>query len=37
MFIALAHSVKQQSLDRHVAPIGHIILMLSQQVIALTP
>jgi len=26
-----ASSLKQQSADRHVAPFGHIILILSQQ------
>jgi hypothetical protein len=28
-----ASSLKQQSAGRHVAPLGHIILILSQQVI----
>ena len=32
-----ASSLKQQSVDRHVAPLGHIILILSQPVFALTP
>ena len=32
-----AGSLKQQSADRHVAPLGHIILILSQPVFALTP
>ena len=30
-----ASSLKQQSEDRHVAPLGHIILILSQPVFAL--
>ena len=30
-------SLKQQSVDRHVAPLGHIILIPSQPVFALTP
>jgi len=30
-------SVKQQSVDRHVAPLGHIILIPSQPVFALSP
>ena len=30
-------SLKQQSVDRHVTPLGHIILILSQSVFALTP
>ena len=32
-----ASSLKQQSAGRHVAPLGHIILILSQIVFALTP
>jgi hypothetical protein len=32
-----ASSQKQQSADRHVAPLGHIILILSQTVFALSP
>jgi len=31
-----ASSMKQQSADRHVAPLGHIILILSQPVFALS-
>ena len=31
-----ASSLKQQSTDRHVAPLGHIILILSQSVFVLT-
>jgi hypothetical protein len=30
-------SLKQQSADRHVAPLGHIILIPSQPVFALSP
>jgi len=30
-------SLKQQSADRHVAPLGHIILIRSQPVFALSP
>jgi hypothetical protein len=30
-------SLKQQSEDRHVAPLGHIILIPSQPVFALSP
>jgi hypothetical protein len=30
-------SLKQQSADRHVAPLGHIILIPSQSVLALSP
>ena len=33
----IASSLKQQSADRHVAPFGHIILILSQPVFALSP
>jgi len=33
----IASSMKQQSMGRHVAPLGHIILIPSQQVFALTP
>jgi hypothetical protein len=32
-----ASSLKQQSEGRHVAPLGHIILIPSQPVFALTP
>ena len=32
-----ASSLKQQSADRYVAPLGHIILIPSQPVFALTP
>ena len=32
-----ASSLKQQSAARHVAPLGHIILILSQPVFALSP
>jgi len=32
-----ATSLKQQSVDRHVAPLGHIILIPSQPVFALSP
>ena len=32
-----ASSLKQQSADRHVAPLGHIILITSQPVFALSP
>jgi hypothetical protein len=32
-----ARSLKQQSTDRYVAPLGHIILIPSQPVFALTP
>ena len=32
-----AMSLKQQSEDRHVAPLGHMILIPSQSVFALTP
>ena len=32
-----ASSLKQQSVDRHVTPLGHISLILSQPVFALTP
>jgi tRNA pseudouridine-54 N-methylase len=32
-----ASSLKQQSLDRHVASLGHIILIPSQPVVALCP
>ena len=32
-----ANSLKQQSAGRHVAPLGHIILIPSQPVFALTP
>ena len=31
-----ASSLKQQSADRHVAPLGHIFLILTQAVFALT-
>ena len=32
-----ASSLKQQSTNRHVAPLGHIILIPSQSVFALNP
>ena len=32
-----ASSLKQQSVDRHVAPLGHIILIPSQPVFTLSP
>ena len=32
-----ANSLKQQSADRHAAPLGHIILIPSQPVFALSP
>jgi hypothetical protein len=32
-----ARSLKQQSADRHVTPLGHIILIPSQPVFALSP
>ena len=32
-----ASSMKQQSMGRHVAPLGHIIWIQGQQVFALTP
>jgi len=32
-----ASSLEQQSLDRHVAPVGHIILFPGQPVFALSP
>ena len=32
-----ASLLKQQSADRHVTPLGHIILIPSEQVFALTP
>jgi len=32
-----ASSLKQQSADRHVAPLGHIVLITSQPVFALSP
>ena len=32
-----ASSLKQQSRDRHVAPVGHIIMILNQSVFALSP
>ena len=32
-----ASSLKQQSADRHVVPLGHIILIPSQSVFALSP
>jgi hypothetical protein len=35
--LSWASSLKQQSVDRHVTPLGHIILILSQSVFALTP
>ena len=36
-FFFSASSPKQQSASRHVAPLGHIILIPSQPVFALTP
>jgi hypothetical protein len=33
----IASSLKQQSVGRHVAPLGYIILILSQLIFALTP
>ena len=33
----IASSLKQQTADRHVAPLGHIILIPSQPVFALSP
>jgi hypothetical protein len=36
-FFYSAGSLKQQSVDRHVAALGHIILILSQPVFALSP
>ena len=35
--IYIASSLKQQSADRHVAPLGHIILIPSRPVFALSP
>jgi hypothetical protein len=32
-----ASSLKQQTVDRHVAPLGHIILISTQPVVALSP
>ena len=32
-----ASSLKQQFVDRHVAPLGYIILILSQPVFAISP
>jgi len=32
-----ASSLKQQSVGKHVAPLGHIILITSQPVFALSP
>ena len=32
-----ASPLKQQSVGRHVAPLGHIILILSQPIFALSP
>ena len=32
-----ASTLKQQSAGRHVAPIGHIIMILSQAILVLTP
>ena len=32
----IASSLKQQSASRHVAPLGHIILILSQPIFALS-
>jgi hypothetical protein len=36
-FIVLDHFLKQRSTDRHVASVGHIILIPSQPVFALSP
>jgi len=36
-YLFSANSLKQQSTDRHVAPLVHIILIPSQSVFALTP
>jgi len=36
-FFHSASSLKQQSADRHVAPLGHIISIPSQPVFALSP
>ena len=36
-FFHIASSLKQQSMDRHVAQLGHIILIPSQPVFALSP
>jgi hypothetical protein len=33
----IASSLKQQSADRHVAPLGHIILIPSQPIFAVSP
>ena len=35
--LGVASSLKQQSAGRHVAPLGHIILISSQPVYALSP
>ena len=32
-----ASSLKQQSVERHVVPLGHIILILNQPVFAVSP
>jgi len=38
IFIVLNYNLlKQQSASRHVVPLGHIILILSQPVLALSP
>jgi hypothetical protein len=36
-WIVSANSLKQQSVDRHFVPLGHIILIPSQPVFALSP
>jgi len=37
LYIYRASSLKQQSADRHVAPLWHIILIPSQPVLVLSP
>ena len=37
IYVVLSISFKQQSAGRHIAPLGHIILIQSQTVFALTP
>ena len=37
LYVYSASSLRQQSADRHVAPLGHIILIPSQPVFALSP
>ena len=36
LYLDSANSLKQQSAERHVSPLGHIILIPSQPVFALT-